>query len=132
MSKFWIGVLAMMMTTAARETGRAEGSVPARSAYVTRLDGMETMLAGKGIPAGVPHTFINSGSGPAQLVGVFASKHYTFKAVGPNPLQSVQPEIANPSSANDTHASLQVAVTKQGAVTVTNTRTGFTETYAPR
>src|SRR5689334_20858707 len=48
MSKSWIGVLAMMMTTAARETGRAEGAVPARNAYVTRLDGMETMSAGKG------------------------------------------------------------------------------------
>ena len=39
--------------------------------------------------------------------------------------------IANLSSESDTHASLEVAVTKQGAFTVTNGRTGFSETYAP-
>jgi beta-lactamase superfamily II metal-dependent hydrolase len=40
--------------------------------------------------------------------------------------------IANPISARDTHASLEVTVTKQGAFTVTNDRTGFRESYAPR
>jgi mannose-6-phosphate isomerase-like protein (cupin superfamily) len=39
------------------------------------------------IPAGVPHTFINRSTGPVQLIGVFASKQYSFKEVGPNPLQ---------------------------------------------
>ncbi len=39
--------------------------------------------------------------------------------------------IANPSAAGDMHASLEVAVTKQGAFTVTNGRTGFKETYPP-
>lgn len=37
--------------------------------------------------------------------------------------------IANPSSASDMHASLEVTVTKRAAFTVTNDRTGFTETY---
>ena len=37
--------------------------------------------------------------------------------------------IANPSSVGDTHASLEVAVTTEGTFTVTNDRTGFSETY---
>jgi competence protein ComEC len=36
---------------------------------------------------------------------------------------------ANPRAEGDTHASLEIAVTKQGAVTVTNDRTGFSESY---
>jgi beta-lactamase superfamily II metal-dependent hydrolase len=43
-----------------------------------------------------------------------------------------EPYIANPDSTNDAHASLEVTVTKQGAITVTNVRTGFAESYAPR
>src|SRR5581483_2505361 len=39
--------------------------------------------------------------------------------------------IANPSSAGDAHASLEVAVAKTGAFSVTNERTGFSETYPP-
>ena len=39
--------------------------------------------------------------------------------------------IANPSSTNDAHASIEVTVSKQGAFTVTNGRTGFSENYAP-
>jgi competence protein ComEC len=39
--------------------------------------------------------------------------------------------IANPTAADDKRASLEVAVTKEGAVTVTNGRTGFKETYPP-
>jgi competence protein ComEC len=39
--------------------------------------------------------------------------------------------IANPGSASDTHASLEVAVARQGSFTVTNDRTGFAETYSP-
>jgi hypothetical protein len=37
--------------------------------------------------------------------------------------------IANPHSEGDTHASLEIAVTRQGALTVTNDRTGFSESY---
>jgi competence protein ComEC len=39
--------------------------------------------------------------------------------------------IANPSSTPDTYASLKIVATKQGAFTVTNDRTGFSETYPP-
>jgi competence protein ComEC len=39
--------------------------------------------------------------------------------------------IANPSSAKDERASIEASVTKQGAITVTNDRTGATETYPP-
>ena len=39
--------------------------------------------------------------------------------------------IANPDSANDGHASLEIIASKQGTFTVTNTRTGFSESYPP-
>ena len=42
-----------------------------------------------------------------------------------------QAYIANPSAVGDTHASLEIAVTSQGAITVTNDRTGFSESYPP-
>jgi len=38
------------------------------------------------VPAGVPHTFINAGTEPFNLVAVFASNHPTTKRIGPNPL----------------------------------------------
>jgi len=38
--------------------------------------------------------------------------------------------IANPTAANDAHASIEVAITKQGAMTVTNDRAGFAESYS--
>jgi mannose-6-phosphate isomerase-like protein (cupin superfamily) len=38
------------------------------------------------VPAGVPHTFINAGSKPLNLIAVFASKHPGTKRIGPNPL----------------------------------------------
>lgn len=38
------------------------------------------------VPAGVPHTFINAGAAPFNLIAVFASKHPNTKRVGPNPL----------------------------------------------
>jgi beta-lactamase superfamily II metal-dependent hydrolase len=37
--------------------------------------------------------------------------------------------IANPSAVNDARASLEIAVTRQGAITVTNDRTRFSENY---
>ena len=38
------------------------------------------------VPAGVPHTFMNVGSKPFNLVAVLASKRPNTKRVGPNPL----------------------------------------------
>lgn len=38
------------------------------------------------VPAGVPHTFINAGSTPFNLIAVFPSKHPGSKRIGPNPL----------------------------------------------
>lgn len=40
------------------------------------------------VPAGVPHTFINAGSEPFNLIAVFGSKHPDTKRIGPNPLLS--------------------------------------------
>lgn len=42
------------------------------------------------VPAGVPHTFINVGTMPFNLVAVFASKHPNTKRIGPNPLIPAQ------------------------------------------
>ncbi len=38
------------------------------------------------VPAGVPHTFVNAGTRPFNLIAVFASKHPSSKRIGPNPL----------------------------------------------
>ena len=38
------------------------------------------------VPAGVPHTFMNTGSAPFNLIAVFPSKHPTTKRIGANPL----------------------------------------------
>lgn len=38
------------------------------------------------VPAGIPHTFINTGVRPFNLVAVFASKHPVTRRIGPNPL----------------------------------------------
>jgi mannose-6-phosphate isomerase-like protein (cupin superfamily) len=38
------------------------------------------------VPAGVPHTFINVGTGPFNLIAVFPSKHPNTQRIGPNPL----------------------------------------------
>jgi mannose-6-phosphate isomerase-like protein (cupin superfamily) len=38
------------------------------------------------VPAGVPHTFINAGSTPFNLIAVFPSKHPGSSRIGPNPL----------------------------------------------
>jgi mannose-6-phosphate isomerase-like protein (cupin superfamily) len=38
------------------------------------------------VPAGVPHTFINAGSEPFNLIAILASKHPYTKRIGPNPL----------------------------------------------
>ena len=38
------------------------------------------------VPAGVPHTFMNVGTKPFNLVAVFPTKHPTSKRIGPNPL----------------------------------------------
>jgi len=38
------------------------------------------------VPAGVPHTFVNSGSEPINVAAVFPSKRRDYTEVGPNPL----------------------------------------------
>lgn len=42
------------------------------------------------VPANTPHTFINAGSTPLALTAVFDSANYTFKPIGPNPLQKTE------------------------------------------
>jgi len=44
------------------------------------------------VPAGVPHTFINAGTKPFQLVAVFASPRLGSKRLGPNPLIRLPPK----------------------------------------
>jgi len=43
------------------------------------------------VPAGTPHTFINAGKKPFNLVAVFASKKLGSKRLGPNPLVREKP-----------------------------------------
>lgn len=38
------------------------------------------------VPAGVPHTFMNVGAKPFNLIAVFASKHPNTTRIGPSPL----------------------------------------------
>lgn len=44
------------------------------------------------VPAGVPHTFMNVGTMPFNLIAVFASKHPSTRRIGPNPLIPVRQE----------------------------------------
>jgi len=39
------------------------------------------------IPAGTPHTFVNSGDSMLNLTAVFATPSYDYEGLGPNPLQ---------------------------------------------
>ena len=48
------------------------------------------------VPAGVPHTFVNVGSSPFNLIAVFASKHPNTTRVGPNPLIKATPHREEP------------------------------------
>lgn len=52
------------------------------------------------VPAGVPHTFMNVGTKPFNLIAVFASKHPNTKRIGPNPLIPAlkKPETQSPGS----------------------------------
>ena len=50
------------------------------------------------VPAGVPHTFMNVGSKPFNLIAVFPSKHPTSKRIGPNPLIPARPGAEEPAS----------------------------------
>ena len=38
------------------------------------------------VPAGVAHTFINSGTEPVNVVATFPSRRRDYTEVGPNPL----------------------------------------------
>jgi mannose-6-phosphate isomerase-like protein (cupin superfamily) len=48
------------------------------------------------VPPGVPHTFVNAGRKPFNLIAVFASKHPTSKRIGPNPLIHTHPHLEEP------------------------------------
>ena len=50
------------------------------------------------VPAGVPHTFINAGNKPFNLIAVFASKHPNTKRVGSNPLITAPHDLEEPRS----------------------------------
>jgi mannose-6-phosphate isomerase-like protein (cupin superfamily) len=50
------------------------------------------------IPAGHPHTFINSGTSPFRLVAVFPDNKFTYQEVGPNPLVKSDAPPADTSS----------------------------------
>ncbi|HEX6088160.1 MAG TPA: cupin domain-containing protein [Thermoanaerobaculia bacterium] len=43
------------------------------------------------VPPGMPHTFVNAGREPFQLVAVFASNHPNTRRIGPNPLLAAPP-----------------------------------------
>jgi mannose-6-phosphate isomerase-like protein (cupin superfamily) len=47
------------------------------------------------VPAGTPHTFINAGTEPFQLVAVFGSKHPGTTRIGPNPLVVTDPHACS-------------------------------------
>jgi mannose-6-phosphate isomerase-like protein (cupin superfamily) len=51
-----------------------DGRVTAEGPYIAR------------VPAGVPHTFINSGTAPVNVVATFPSRRRDYTEVGPNPL----------------------------------------------
>ena len=38
------------------------------------------------VPANAPHTFMNSGDGPLNLIGVFPTTEPDYQPIGPNPL----------------------------------------------
>jgi len=38
------------------------------------------------VPAGVPHTFLNVGTEPFNLIAVFPNKHLSYNELGKNPL----------------------------------------------
>jgi mannose-6-phosphate isomerase-like protein (cupin superfamily) len=50
------------------------------------------------VPPGVPHTFMNVGSRPFNLIAVFPSKHPSSKRIGPNPLLPARPGGEEPAS----------------------------------
>lgn len=43
------------------------------------------------VPAGVPHTFVNAGEQPLNLIGVLASATPTYEPIGENPLVEPSP-----------------------------------------
>jgi mannose-6-phosphate isomerase-like protein (cupin superfamily) len=38
------------------------------------------------VPAGVPHTFVNSGTTPLNMIAVFPTAELDYTPIGPNPL----------------------------------------------
>src|SRR5262249_41470534 len=53
------------------------------------------------VPAGGPHTFVNLGTKPFNLVAVFASKRFNTKRLGPNPLIHAAPQKEDRHLASD-------------------------------
>lgn len=79
----------------------------------------------------------HKGADPATFEALAAAPHLQrlwqlHRAEGSD-AQHNPPEayVANPDASTDTRASLTVSVTREGAFTVTNGRTGFSETYPP-
>ncbi len=69
------------------ETEEAHVIYHGRMAYVVgdrRFDAVGPYIVR--IPAGVEHTFINTGDRPLNLTAVFPSSRLSYKPIGPNPL----------------------------------------------
>lgn len=60
-----------------------DGAMTVQAPYVAR------------VPAGVPHTFVNVGTKPFNLIAMFASKEPTTTRIGPNPLISYCHELSS-------------------------------------
>lgn len=94
------------------------------------LDALEPRVAIMGNGArkgGDPETYENVSHSP-RLLRLW-QLHFAERT---DALHNAPPAyIANPSATGDTHASLEVAVERSGSFTVTNERTGFSETYPP-
>ncbi len=75
---------------AARHTQTVEEAHVGLSGRVTYIIG-DRQVTAEGpyiarVPAGVPHTFINTGTDPVDVVATFPSRRRDYTEVGPNPL----------------------------------------------
>jgi len=85
-------------------------------------------IVGNGAKKGADIESYETVSGSPRLVR-FWQLHFAERADAQHNVPEAY--IANPRSEGDTHASLEVSVSKQGAFTVTNDRTGLSESYPP-
>jgi len=89
--------LSFILTETAPGGGPPEHTHTSEEAHVLHSGSMQYVVNGETfeaqapyivrIPAGTPHTFVNSGDEMLNLTAVFASPHYDYQQVGPNPLQ---------------------------------------------